>query len=119
MSGTFTDDLVRLWRTVVLQALLDAGNLGIASMHPNWPSYKIKMVRDDARKWFQESGQDFLDVCDLANLDPEIIRRFSMKVIRGDAHAKRRLLEFKNYFKKPLRRYNTNGRADNTNFNSD
>ena len=119
MHGTFTDDLIRLWRSVVLQALLDAGNLGITSMHPNWPSYRIKMVRDRARKWFKDADQDFIDVCDLANLDPDIISRFGMKVIRVDAHSKRRLLEFKHYFKKPTGRYNKNGRADNTNFNSD
>ena len=65
MSGTFTDDLVRLWRSVVLQALLDAGNLGITSMHPNWPSYRIKMVRDRARKWFKDADQDFIDVTTL------------------------------------------------------
>ena len=70
-------------------------------------------------RWFKDADQDFIDVCDLANLDPDIIRRFGMKVSRGDAHAKRRLLEFKHYFKKPTGRYNKNGRADNTNFNSD
>jgi hypothetical protein len=119
MRGTFTDDLVRLWRAVVLQALLDAGNLGIASMYPTWPTYRIKMIRDEARKWIKKADQDFVDVCDLANLDSDVIRRFGMKVIRGDTQAKHRLLEWKNYFRKPQRGYRDNGRADNTNFNSD
>tara|TARA_R100001463_G_C3502982_1_gene219291 strand:- start:396 stop:731 length:336 start_codon:yes stop_codon:yes gene_type:complete len=103
MTGIYSDDVLRLWRAVVLQALLDAGNMGIASMFPNYQPWKIKQIRDEARDWIRVADKDFTEVCENANLDPRIIRQFGMKVIRGDSTAKHNLLKWKYEFRQNKR----------------
>ena len=107
-----------LWQGVVLQALLDAGNLS-KSINPSWstPSRKFmhKRVADEAKKWFTENCQDFQDVCHLANLDPRLIRKFAMKVARGDPSAKKALIEWRDWFKRPKFTFNAEVKADESN----
>ncbi len=112
------DNFKRLWQGVVLQALLDAGNLS-KSINPSWstPSRKFmhKRVADEAKKWFTENCQDFQDVCHLANLDPRLIRKFAMKVARGDPSAKKALIEWRDWFKRPKFTFNAEVKADESN----
>ncbi len=94
----------KLWQGVVLQALLDAGNLS-RNINPSWsvPSREFmhKRVADEAKLWFTGNSQDFQDVCLLANLEPSLIRKFALRVIRGDPKAKKSLIEWRDWFKRP------------------
>lgn len=77
---TSNSDVV-LFRAVVLQALLDATK-------PEGPreSEQTQLDRRQAIAWFEASvgvtAQDFVDVCELAGLDPEYTRTFASKIIR-------------------------------------
>lgn len=53
-----------LWVAVILQAIADAHNNGKTN----------RRAKVEARAWFEEAGEDFLEVCDLAGVDPGIIR---------------------------------------------
>ena len=101
MTGIYHDDMIRLWRAVLLQALLDSGNLGIKSINPSWPEWKRKQIRDEARQWFKDADEDFIEVCTFCNLDPRATRKFAMRVIRGDPKAKRSLIEWRDWFRRP------------------
>jgi len=96
MTGHLSEDEVKLWRTVVLQALMDAASLQIASTYPSWPKWLIKKTRDEARHWFTQADKDFQEVCSMANLDDATVKQFALKLIRGDGYSKRLLLEWKN-----------------------
>jgi len=100
LNGVYTKDDVRLWQSVVLQALLDCGNLS-RSLNPSWPDWKHRQITEDARSWFRDADEDFSDVCILAGLDSRLIRKFGMRVSRGDPKAKRSLVEWRDWFRKP------------------
>jgi hypothetical protein len=100
LSGVYTKDDVRLWQSVVLQALLDCGNLS-RSLNASWPDWKHRQIAEEARNWIRVADDDFYDVCSLAQLDPRLIRKFGMRVSRGDQKAKRSLLEWRDWFRKP------------------
>ena len=101
MTGILLDDMIRLWRGVLLQALLDAGNLGIKSINPSFPVWKQKQIRDEARLWFKKADEDFIEVCELCHLDHRATRKFAMRVIRGDAKSKKALIEWRDWFRRP------------------
>jgi len=63
----------------------------------------VRAIRDEARNWIKCADQDFVEVCENANLSPRIIRQFGMRVIRGDSKAKHSLLEWKFYLKQKKR----------------
>tara|TARA_X000001388_G_scaffold18724_1_gene12098 strand:+ start:889 stop:1224 length:336 start_codon:yes stop_codon:yes gene_type:complete len=100
LSGAYTKDDVKLWQAVILQALLDCGNLS-KSVNPSWPDWKHKQIAEESKQWFRDSCEDFEDVCAMARLDARLIRKFAMRVARGDARAKRSLIEWRDWFRKP------------------
>ena len=100
-TGNYTEDEIKLWRAVVLQALLDASNIGIKSIHPSWPEWKRVQIRDEARLWFKKGETDFEDVCHLAQLDPYFVRKFAMRAIRGEGRTKLALVEWRDWFRRP------------------
>ena len=99
MSGTYTKNEIRLWQSVILQALLDCGNLS-RSVNPSYPDWKHRQITEEARQWFREQGQDFEDVCSLAKLDSRLIRKFALRIARGETKAKRSLIEWRDWFRK-------------------
>ena len=103
----------KLWQGVVLQALLDAGNLS-RNINPSWSvptrEFMHKRVAEEARVWFTENSRDFQDVCLLANLEPSLIRKFAIRVIRGDPRAKKSLIEWRDWFKRPRQSINKEGK---------
>ena len=99
MSGTYTENEIRLWQSVILQALLDCGNLS-RSVNPSFPDWKHRQITEEARQWFREQGQDFEDVCALAKLDSRLIRKFALRIARGETKAKRSLIEWRDWFRK-------------------
>ena len=103
---------------VVLQALLDAANLQIASTFPSWPKWLMRKTRDEAQQWFTQADKDFQDVCSMANLEDQTVRRFAMKLIRGDGYSKRLLLEWKNATR-TRREDDYNERASSKDFTAD
>lgn len=95
MTGHSSQNEIDLWRAVVLQALMDAANLQIASTFPSWPKWLMNKTKNEAQQWFTGNDQDFQDVCSMANLECDMVRKFAMKLIRGDGYSKRLLLEWK------------------------
>ena len=99
MSGTYTENEIRLWQSVILQALLDCGNLS-RTVNPSYPDWKHRQITEEARQWFREQGQDFEDVCSLAKLASSLIRKFALRIARGETKAKRSLIEWRYWFRK-------------------
>jgi len=72
------EPFVRLWRAVLNQAFTDASwdsalivDPFLYGLHHN--------VRCRALLWFGEKSQDFYEVCDHANLDPEAVHDYARK----------------------------------------
>jgi|TARA_Y100000996_G_C22489063_1_gene629415 hypothetical protein len=103
MSGSCNENDIRLWQSVILQALLDCGNLS-RTVNPSWPDWKHRQITEEARQWFRDDDSDFEDVCALANLDSRLIRKFAMRVARGDSKAKRALIEWRDWFRRKERK---------------
>ena len=53
-----------LWPTVMMQAVRDA------TARTDLPNKAEVEARMEARAWFDEAGEDFAEVCELAGLDP-------------------------------------------------
>jgi hypothetical protein len=79
--GPSTPQELILFRTVILQALLDATK----PAYENEPEEEA-LARAQAQAWFFSSVgvtcQDFVDVCDMAGLEPQFVRSFAFKVIK-------------------------------------
>ena len=71
-----------LFLSVILQALLDATKPE-SSHEPEEEIY----ARRHAQAWFFSSvgvtAQDYVDVCDMAGVDPDYMRSFAFKVLRS------------------------------------
>jgi hypothetical protein len=69
-----------LFLSVILQALLDA-----TKPEHDRESEESIMARASAKAWFCASvgvtSEDFMDVCDIAGIDPMCMRSFAYKVI--------------------------------------
>ncbi len=74
-----------LFRAVIEQALRDAC-LEVSKHKTPAPNVKMKYhrkmkrqeileARDDARKWLLNPNTDFQEICDLAGVRPELVRR--------------------------------------------
>ncbi len=65
---------IALWRAVITQALIDAGS----------NSVKREMIyeRNQAISWLTNKSKDFIEVCELAQLDPSIIREKAVEAIK-------------------------------------
>ena len=110
LSGDSIKDDVRLWKAVILQALLDCGNLS-RSVNPSWPDWKHRQISEEAKEWFKDADQNYLDVCALAQLDSRLIRKFAMRVARGDSKAKKSLIEWRDWFRRPRKDKNNGNRT--------
>ena len=60
-----------LWRAVVSQAMRDAVDRSLPSRE-----------RRAARRWFCMQLLDFLTVCDLADVDPDAVRKKALKLMK-------------------------------------
>ncbi len=60
---------IALWRTVIQRALADAMQ-ELTHTPPSRERRAWISARDDARAWLSEGGEDYLEVCHLAGLDP-------------------------------------------------
>lgn len=71
-----------LFLSVVLQALLDATKPQVKNEPP-----EEELARRSAQNWFFTSvgvtAQDFVDVCDLAGIEPREMRSFAFKVVKS------------------------------------
>ena len=92
-----------MWRAVVLQALLDAAGLG-RSLNPSWPEWKHEKIKRDATEWLLGDSQDFADVCAAATIPEEPLRKFALRIARGDSDARKSLIEWRDTFAKQGRK---------------
>ncbi len=78
-------DRIVIFRHVIIQAINDARGLSANCRR----EYSAAEVREDptldgltpmaeARRWFQDGGDDFNDVCDRAELEPDAVRRIGL-----------------------------------------
>ena len=102
MTGVWLNANNRLWRAVILQALLDAGGFG-RSVNPSWPEWKHKKTRDDALKWLLTDEKDFPSICSFATVPEVSVRKLARLIKRGDPKAKLLLVEWRDIFAKQLR----------------
>lgn len=103
MTGVSLEDTNRLWRAVLLQALLDAAGLG-RSLNPSWPEWKHSQIKKEAIDWLLSGSADFLDVCAAATVPDESIRVFAKRLVRGDAKSRQLLIEWRDTFAKQGRK---------------
>ncbi len=66
----------RLMMAVLLTAILDAAGKSDGTVFRN-----RDIVQASALGWIKDGGQDFLDVCHLAGVDPHHVRRRSLDFI--------------------------------------
>jgi hypothetical protein len=72
----FADHESGLWRAVITQALMDA------SSHSK--KTEAKRSKTEAIQWLKGESDDFLDVCDQANLNPSYVREKAVQaLLRG------------------------------------
>lgn len=71
-----------LWSAVIAQALEDCV-MRIADPKPGASKSRLfelaarRRDRDDARRWLTEGGNDFIEVCGLAGLNPTRVQDFA------------------------------------------
>lgn len=68
-----TDSCTALWRAVIMQALIDAGN---NFKRPEYKSYKAHAI-----SWLSGGSDDFLEVCSLADLEPDYVKKMAKEAI--------------------------------------
>jgi hypothetical protein len=89
----------KLWKAVVLQALLDAAGQS-RGINMRWPNWKHKAIEGQSLRWFlsAEEEEDFLNVCDMAGIDSRVIKKFAKRLARGEAEAKLLVVHFRDSF---------------------
>lgn len=89
----------KLWKAVVLQALLDAAGQS-RGINMRWPDWKHKAIESQSLRWFlsDEEEDDFLAVCDMAGIDSRVIKKFAKRLARGEAEAKLLVVHFRDSF---------------------
>ncbi len=65
-----------LWRAVLTQALMDAGNLS--------QQYELRLEREKARRWLLGNQHDFAFVCWMAGYDPRDVRAKARAALARD-----------------------------------
>ena len=66
-----------LWRSVLARALEDACGEGLQGT----PTEKQRL-QDEARRWLTGMSRDFMEICALADMEPEIVRRQAIGALR-------------------------------------
>jgi hypothetical protein len=64
-----TDPCTALWRAVIMQALIDAGN--------NFKRAEYKNYKAQAISWLSGNSDDFLEVCMLADMEPDYVKKMT------------------------------------------
>jgi hypothetical protein len=78
---------VALWRAVITQALMDAGS--------NSNKSEARSARAHAISWLGGDSDDFNEVCELANLTPEYVRKKAKEAIsRGCKWRQSNVIKF-------------------------
>lgn len=73
----YTDPERQLWCAVIIHTLYEAaGRIAYAERGEH------ERVRQEAVAWFQEAGEDFGEVCDMAGFPPAAVRDNALRVIR-------------------------------------
>lgn len=67
-----------LWQSVILRAFLDA-SFGAENAKSYRDSFVYK-VQCDARAWLQRGSRDLYDVCDLADVNAEVVLQTARRV---------------------------------------
>ena len=75
----------KLWRAVIIQAILDASH--VASAPPN----EVLKIKRDARTFLFRGGKDFETVCDMAGFHPETVRKRAKAYIESGVILKNRM----------------------------
>lgn len=65
---------IALWKSVITQALLDA------TIQQN--DIQSKAIRHKAKAWFNITNKDFIQICEMANLEPSIIQKKALQTIK-------------------------------------
>jgi len=77
-----TDPEQLLFMSVILQAMLDA-----TKPETEKESEDAAVARRSAQAWFFSSigvtAEDFITVCDIADIDPDYVKSFAFKVLRS------------------------------------
>lgn len=87
MSGNYAHNMVSLWKSVILQAIADAGNIGVENTQANLSQFKKEKIVQEARDWFLKPNSDFEDVCTFAQMDERVVRAFAKRVIAKEKNA--------------------------------
>lgn len=60
----------RLYKGILLTAVLDASGRTTGTNSP----HTAAQAKEEALQWFETAGPDFVEVCDLAGFEPELVR---------------------------------------------
>ncbi|MCC6736520.1 MAG: hypothetical protein IT534_10405 [Bauldia sp.] len=71
--GEMASKELSLWRAVISQAISDASSKA--------NDRQSQIARAAARRWFRFRGEDFLEACALAGLEPDKVRAFALEKI--------------------------------------
>lgn len=87
---------VKLFRSVVIQALLDAGG-AVSPDLARREAGGLKAIQAEAQAWASLSNNNFLDVCQFAGLDCRAVAKVAENLSRKGDHRKTisRLLAYK------------------------
>ncbi len=87
-----------LWRSVIIQAIFDAVAIG----------KKARTIRrkNEAMAWLTENSEDFIDVCLLAGLDHNYVRKYAKKALLNTKSWRTEPGHSKRYLKRKQAREN-------------
>jgi hypothetical protein len=74
-SGYKVSPEILLWRSVIVRTILDSMGVDIHA----W-GYSRKRIIEDSIEWFHKSNQNFILVCDYADLEPDFVLRLKKKI---------------------------------------
>ena len=80
-------DEISLWRSVILQALIDCATLSTKE--------DDKMHKEKARNWISIENEDFITVCQLACLNSEYVYKKAQNIINGTIRMRNFFVEAK------------------------
>lgn len=69
---------IALWKAVIMQALVDA-----SSRSAKWEARQQKV---EALSWLRGTSRDFITVCQLAEMDPDYVRKMARLALERGCH---------------------------------